>query len=189
MEADAKQTAAPGSAPSQSGEPRSFHPEPGSKFGDRLPPEDDAREEETERATSPNEALHAAKVHFAELREYLSYYMAAKSDGIKSSFRNLGLLIGLGVVGLMLGGAIVVTAGVLLLTGLAGGIGALFGGRLWLGQLIVGLLLVGAVGGGAIWFYSRATRAARERTMKKYESRKRQQRDQFRTDVAERAAE
>jgi hypothetical protein len=203
MDADARETAARDSshfaggrlppeddraddpASDRSREPRSHHA-PDLSGGASSTMTSDEEESSAEGATSPAEALHAAKVHFAELREYLSYYVAAKSDAFKASFRNLGLMIGLGMLGLMLGGAFVITAAVLLLNGLAGGVGALFN-RPWLGQLIVGFVLVAGIGGGAFWFYSRATRAAREKTVKKYESRKRKQRDQFRTDVTERA--
>jgi len=170
MDADARKTSAPDSAHSPGG---------------RLPP-DDEHDGQDEPLTSPNEAMHAAAVHFKELKEYISYYVAAKKDGISATFRNLGLMIGLGLLGLLVGGGILVTAAVLLLTGLAGGIGAIFD-RPWLGQLIVGFVLVAGVMGAALWFYMRSTKAARERTVKKYELRKRQQREQFRTDVAERA--
>src|SRR5687768_9217043 len=75
---------------------------------------------------SPAEAFKDVGTRFAELKEYASYYVAAKADGIKTSFRNLGLYAVLGIVGLMAGGAVVVTAAVLLLTGIAGAISAIF---------------------------------------------------------------
>src|SRR5688500_16323789 len=74
---------------------------------------------------APGEAFKQAAKNFAELKEYFAYYVAAKKDGIAASVRNLGLYAVLGVLGLIAGGAIVVTAAVLLLTGLAGAIGAI----------------------------------------------------------------
>ncbi len=135
---------------------------------------------------APTDALHSARLHFEELREYIAYLITAKIDSIKATFRNVGLYIALGVIGLFIAGAAAATSVVLLLVGLAGAVGAIFH-RQWLGNLIVGFILVAAIGMGAWIFYSRFTRAARERTKEKYESLKRQQRARFGTDVAERA--
>src|SRR5829696_3776365 len=76
--------------------------------------------------SSPADAFKSLGTHLSELKEYASYYLAAKSDGIKTSFRNLALYAVLGIVGMMAGGAVVVTATVLLLTGIAGAISAIF---------------------------------------------------------------
>ena len=111
-------------------------------------------------------------------------------DGIKLSFRNLGLYAVLGVLGALAGGAIVVTAAVLLLTGLAGAIGAIFDpDKLWVGQIVVGLLVLGGLAAGVVLFLKKFTKTSRERTVKKYESRQRQQRVDYGHDVAERGHE
>jgi hypothetical protein len=135
----------------------------------------------------PGEAFKRAAGNFAELKDYLGYFVAAKLDGIKLSFRNLGLYAVLGVLALIAGGAIIVTAAVLLLTGLAGAIGAIFDpDKPWVGQIVVGLLVLGGLAGGTIMFLKKFTKASRERTVKKYESRQRQQRVDYGHDVAER---
>ena len=142
--------------------------------------------DEAERA--PAEAFQEFKTHLGELKEYASYYVAAKADGFKASFRNLGLYAALGVVGLLAGGAIVVTAAVQLLTGLAGAIGAIFEpDRPWIGNIVVGFIILAAIGVGTMLFMKKFTAASRERTVKKYESRQQQQRVQYGHDVHERA--
>ena len=136
---------------------------------------------------SPGEAFKNVARDLGELKEYVSYFLAAKMDGIKASVRNLGLYAVLGMVGLIAGGAIIVTAAVLLLTGLAGAIGAIFDpDKPWVGQLVVGLLVLGGLAGGVVLFMKKLTKASRERTVKKYESRQRQQRVDYGHDVAER---
>src|SRR3954463_15030195 len=86
-----------------------------------LPPDDQR----------PTEAFKDAGRKFAELGEYVSYYIAAKFDGIKGSVRNIGIYAALGVVGLIATAGFVVTAVVLLCRGIAGAFAALFGGRVW----------------------------------------------------------
>ena len=136
---------------------------------------------------SPAEAFADVKTRLSELGEYAGYLLSAKLDGIKLSIRNAGIYAALGVVGLLAGGALVVTAAVLLLRGIAGGLGALFGGRLWLGELVTAIVFLALIGGGAVFVVSRMTKASRQRTVKKYDSRKQQQRARFGTDVCQRA--
>jgi hypothetical protein len=154
--------------------------------GGRL--RDDWEEGPAEEERSPADAFKEVGSHFSELKEYASYYLSAKADGMKASVRNLGLYAALGVVGLLAGGAIVVTSAVLLLTGLAGAIGAIFEpDKPWVGNIAVGLLILGAIGIGTMLFMKKFTAASRERTVKKYESRQQHQRVQFGHDVHERA--
>ncbi|MGB7160594.1 MAG: hypothetical protein WBD40_21190, partial [Tepidisphaeraceae bacterium] len=138
----------------------------------------------------PEQAFKDVSAHLAEMKEYAAYYVAAKADAMKASVRSLGLYAALGVVGLIAGGAIIVTSAVLLLSGLAGAIGAVFDPDLpWGGHLVVGALVLGGMGTGAMLFMKKFTAASRERTVKKYESRKQQQRVQHGHDVRERAEE
>ncbi|HEV2295812.1 MAG TPA: DUF308 domain-containing protein [Tepidisphaeraceae bacterium] len=146
---------------------------------------------DTER--SPADAFKDLGSHLGELKAYATYYLSAKADGIRVSVRNLGLYAVLGVVGLTAGGAAVVTATVLLLTGIAGAISAIFRSdftppdRTWIGEITVGILILGGVAIGAILFMKKLTAASRERTVKKYESRQQQQRIKYGHDVHERA--
>jgi hypothetical protein len=145
---------------------------------------------------SPADAFKELGSHLGELKEYATYYVAAKADGMKASVRNAGLYAVLGIMGLMIGGATVVTATVLLLTGIAHAIGQIFRydplvppDRTWIGEITVGLVILLAIGVGAMLFMKKFTAASRERTVKKYESRQQQQRVQYGHDVHERARE
>jgi hypothetical protein len=156
--------------------------------GGRLRDEWEEGPAEGDTDRSPADAFKELGQHFGELKEYASYYIAAKADGFKASFRNMGLYAALGVVGLLAGGAIIVTAAVQLLTGLAGAIGAIFEpDRPWIGNIVVGFLILAGIGVGTMLFLKKFTAASRERTVKKYESRHQQQRVQFGHDVHERA--
>ncbi len=136
---------------------------------------------------SPAEAIKGISARFSEIGEYISYYLSAKTDGLKVSLRNLGIYAALGVVGLIAGGGFVVTLVVLLLRGIAGALGALFGGRLWAGELVTAVLMLALLGVGVVFAMKRLTGSSRKRTVKKYGSRQQQQRTQFGTDVGQRA--
>ena len=138
----------------------------------------------------PTEGFKTAASHVAELREYITYLIGAKVDGLKLTFRNLALYAVLGIVGAVVGLSALVTAVVLLISGLAGAIGAIFSpDRPWAGALIVGLLIVAGTIVGVMMLMKSITGASRKRTIEKYENRKRDERGQFGHDVQERARE
>jgi hypothetical protein len=132
------------------------------------------------------EALRDSGRSFAEIAQYAGYFIAAKIDQIKLSVRSLILYALLGVLGAVAAAAVLIVAVVLLLMGIADGIGYALGGRVWLGDLIVGLVVIGAVAGGLGIFVGKFNAAARLRTVQKYEDRLRQQRDQFGHDIGQR---
>lgn len=135
------------------------------------------------------EAFARIKCDLDELKEYGSYYLSAKIDGIKGSIRNIGLYAALGVLGLIIGGAIVATAAGLIVVGIGHGLGVLFGYRFWLGYLVTGIVILGLVAAGAWMMMNKLTRAWRSSTLKKYEQRKQTQRIRFGGhNVADRAA-
>jgi len=137
---------------------------------------------------SPAEAFKDLSTRIGEIGEYFSYWLAAKSDGIKLTIRNVGVMAAVGIVGAIAGGAFVASAMVLLCVGIAHGLGTLFGGRMWLGDIVAAILFLAILGGG-IWFgMNRLTKASRERTVKKYDARQQQQRARYGTDVHQRAA-
>src|SRR5215208_4014176 len=78
---------------------------------------------------APTEAFRAVGARFGELAEYISYFIAAKTDGLKLSVRNMVVMAVLGVVVLIAAGALVVSAVVLLCWGIAMGLSSLFGDR------------------------------------------------------------
>ena len=138
---------------------------------------------------SPADAFRDVGLRLAELKEFASYYVAAKLDAWKVTFRNLGMYAALGILGLIAGSAIISTAAVLLLVGLALAIGKPFDpDQPWVGAIIVGLLVLGGLAGGIVFFMKRLTNTSRKRLVEKYENRQRDERIQFGEDVRGRRA-
>jgi hypothetical protein len=137
----------------------------------------------------PAEALKDASARFGELKEYVSLLIATKVDGVKLTIRRIVLYAILGVVGAVIGVAMLVTAAVYVLSGIAGGIGAAFPDPYgwWAGRLIVGVVVVGASVAGVFVLMKSLTGSSRKRTIDKYENRKRVERNLYGHDVAERA--
>jgi hypothetical protein len=95
----------------------------------------------------------------------------------------------LGIVGLIAGSAIISTAAVLLLVGLALAIGKPFDpDQPWVGAIVVGLLVLGGLAGGILFFMKKVTNTSRARLVEKYHNRQRDQRIQFGEDVRGRRA-
>jgi hypothetical protein len=136
----------------------------------------------------PAEAFKEVGAKIGELKEFASYYVAAKLDAYKVAARNVGVYAALGVVGLIAGGTIISTAAVLLLVGIAWGLGKLLWGQLWLGALIVGLLVLGGLAAGIILFMKKLTGTSHKQTVEKYQNRQRDQRINFGEDVRGRRA-
>jgi hypothetical protein len=136
---------------------------------------------------SPAHAFADAKERLAEVAEHISYLLAAKVDGAKASLRNIVVMAAIGVIGLIALCALVTSAVVLVCAGLAGGLSALFGERLWQGMLVAGLAILTLLGIGVWLGVSRVNRGARQRTVQKYAARQQQQRARFGKDVHERA--
>jgi hypothetical protein len=130
------------------------------------------------------EGFQRATQLLGEYKEYASYYMAAKMDGIKGSLRNVGIYAGLGIVGLIAFSSLITTAVALFLIGGAMGVAHIFDPpKYWLGALIVGLAVLILIGVGAGIGLSKANAGFRKATVDKYEQRKRWQRGQFGRDV------
>jgi hypothetical protein len=136
------------------------------------------------------ESLKKVGLHLGELKEYAGLYVAAKLDSLKLTLRNVALYAALGIVGAIVGMGLLITAAALLLTGLAGAIGAIFDpDKPWVGALVVGLIVLAVAFGGVILVMRKLTGASRKATMQKYEDRKRDERARFGHDVQERARE
>ena len=125
----------------------------------------------------PADAFRDVGLRLGELKEFASYYVAAKLDSYKITVRNLGIYAALGIVGLIAGSAIITTAAVLLLVGLALAIGKPFDpDQPWVGAIVVGLLVLGGLAFGIISFMKKMTNTSRKRLAEKYENRQRDQR-------------
>ena len=139
------------------------------------------------RDASAGEAFGDASKRFGEIREYLAYYVAVQTDAMKLRLRNGLFYAVLGIVALLAASAAVVVAVTLLLTGIAHGLGSLLGSRDWLGDLIVGIVILGVIAIAARVGINMTIGSSRKKTVEKYESRKRDQRNRFGHDVQQRA--
>jgi len=140
-------------------------------------------------AASPGEAFSNTAQHVKELQEYAKYFIAAKMDGWKLSVSRLVMMIAVGAFAGIVGVAMVATAAVLLVVGIAQAIGMLFPDRYgWLGNIITGVVLVGGSLAAAMILPKRLLSGSFKQTVKDYEDRQRNQRQQFGTDVRSRAS-
>ena len=160
-----------------------------------CPPESESQRQSAQASSnghdpSAGEALKQAGAHLRELKEYASLYVTAKLDSFKLTMRNIVLYAALGIVGAIVAVGLLITAAALLLTGLAGGIGALFEpDRYWVGALIVGFAVLALAMGGIFFVMRMLSGSSKKRTIEKYEQRKRQERIEHGHDVEERARE
>lgn len=144
-------------------------------------PPDAKRDSATSSSQEPTgpDAFKEAVDRVAEAREDLTYLLSVEFDRLKLRFRRFIIWAGVAIVALVVLLAILVSATALLLWGFADLVGGAFGGRTWVGALIIGggiLLLAGGGIYGGIWSWNRsAFRAAKRR----YEARKRRQREKF----------
>jgi hypothetical protein len=141
-------------------------------------------------AAPPTESLRDAGRHLAELKAYFQHYLDAKVDSAKLSFKKFVVVMVFSLVGLLIAGAILATAGALLMIGLASMIGSWFSPpKPWVGQLIVGVIvLIGAP--TATWFtLRRVTGLCCLTTRARYERKHARQRVRFGRDVAQAATD
>lgn len=135
------------------------------------------------------EVLASMVERLGEIRDYVGYYAETKSDGVKQQAIWAGIYAALGILAGLIGAAVLVTATVLLVNGIAGGLAALFGHREWLGQLVTGLLLLGLFAGGAVVGLKVLRASFKKKLRAKYEQRHQEQRGRFGADVPQRARE
>jgi hypothetical protein len=134
------------------------------------------------------EAFGRLQSQLEELAEYARLYVSAKKDAILATVRKLALFAVAGILAFLIGSALLVTAAVIALLGLAQLIGAALGDRLWAGYLITGfglLALVAIVLAVAIFAMQRRFR---KQTVEKYAKRHKSQRARFGHDVVGQAA-
>src|SRR6266850_959641 len=161
-------------------------PEPPTPESAAAGGQNSARAQESEQSTEsePKQLL----VLFGEVLEYFSYYLSAKADSLKLRGRSALFRVELEIVAVLGAAGAVIAAVTLISRGVAEGLTQLFGNRSWLGNLAAGVLLLGcvglAVGGWTHWW----NKTSRERTVHKYEQRKRQQQAKYGRSVAEQAA-
>jgi hypothetical protein len=123
-----------------------------------------------------------------ELKEYFSYYVAAKTDSAKLRLQDTLLWMVFAALGFVMLGGFLVTASWFVLSGIAGGLGVLCGDRLWIGNIVTGVWALAALGLGVYYVVAKHQKAARERTTALYDNRQAQQQADFGHNVSERAA-
>jgi membrane protein implicated in regulation of membrane protease activity len=138
-------------------------------------------------ASEAQEALHVLVQQGLELYAYLAHFVRAQIDVLKLSGRQIILWAAVGSLAAVLVVSALVMGVVLLLSGLATGVGTAVGGALWLGQIIVGLGFLILFGIVILLGWSRMQRRSRRQKVQDYAKRQHQQRLHFGHSVAERA--
>jgi hypothetical protein len=85
--------------------------------------------------------------------------------------------------------SVIVTATVLLLTGLAGALAVVLDSELWLGKVVVGFLLLIIIAVGTLLGVRMQQRKSRHKKVQQYAERQLQQRTTFGRNVADRATD
>ncbi|MEX0714679.1 MAG: hypothetical protein WD278_20240 [Pirellulales bacterium] len=126
--------------------------------------------------------------HIKELQAYFQHHLAARVDSVGHSLRRAAFMAGLGAIGLVVLVGLLVSCVVLVLWGIAGGLALVFGEHAWAAYVVTGTVPLVCLAAGVYLFYSKWTKASRQRTLEKYEGRQQQQRRQFGHNVADRAS-
>jgi hypothetical protein len=135
------------------------------------------------------ESVKSAMHSLGEARSYFNHYIQAKLDGAKATARLMVLYAFLSVFGIIVALSATVTATVLLVMGVAGGLARLLGGaeRAWLANLLVGAVFIAGVGIGMSVAYPLILGRLRRRTVRKYDAIQRRQQMDFGHCAAEKA--
>jgi len=152
-----------------------MHDESGQAPNDASPnPQADSQSE----AKGP-EAVHEAFQRLGEGREYLVYWAAAEFDRLKLRLRKAAVWGIVGLAGIVIVLAILMTAAGLLLVGIAEVVAEWLGGRLWLGMVLTGagvFLLCAAGLAIGLWSWQKSAYAA---TRERFAALRRRQKAKF----------
>lgn len=143
---------------------------------------------EPEPADAPPNPWAPLVENLRELIDYASYYLSVQADQVRLRIRRAVMAAVLGLLAMIGGTALLVTAIVILLAGIGGGLGELFGGRVWLGYLVTGLAVVILLGLTLLAVTRSVFRISRHRTIEKYAELRQQQRRQYGHDVGSRTS-
>jgi hypothetical protein len=139
--------------------------------------------------SAPPEAFEQLLKQVAELREYVTYFVSAKTDSARLLVQQAIIWVALGFVGVIAICSVVATAVVLLLTGLAEGLTVVFDGRVWLGSIVAGLFTLAILGLGSFLGVRKWRQSSRMRTVQRYEQQQLEQQAAFGHSVSQRAAD
>jgi H+/Cl- antiporter ClcA len=144
---------------------------------------------EHESDSSAPEAFDRLLKQVAELREYVTYFVSAKTDSARLLVQQVLMWVALGLVGVIAICSVVATVVVLLLTGLAEGLTVVFDGRVWLGNIVAGLLTLAILGLGSFIWVRKWRKNSHTRTVQRYEQQQLEQQAAFGRSVSQRAAD
>jgi uncharacterized membrane protein YccC len=128
----------------------------------------------------------SVRQRLAELREYFSYYTAARLDSLKSSVRRLVLWAVVLLIGLLAVAGFVITAVVLICNGICDALTRLLHSRS-LGEFLTGILLLLGLFAAAYFGLGAMRQFWHSQAVAKYEARRQRQREHFGHDVSEAA--
>jgi uncharacterized membrane protein len=151
----------------------------------RLPPEErgDAPHVDGTAHGSAADLFAPLSAHLHELKEYASYYLAARTDLVRAKVRKLVVYAVLGIIAAIVAVTALVVAVVLVLHGIAGGLGELIANRPWAGSLVTGLVLLAIVFGSLKLIAPQWFAISRRKVKEKYDRRRQAQRERFGHDV------
>lgn len=132
-------------------------------------------------AETTSDSVKSAMQSLNEARSYFAHFVQAKVDGAKASARLLVLYAFLSVFSIIVALSATVTASVLLVVGVAGGLARLFGGpdKAWLANLVVGAVFIVGVSVAMSLVYPLVIGRLRRRTVRKYDAIQRRQHMDF----------
>jgi len=133
------------------------------------------------------EAVERLHRQAEELGEYVRHYFAARGDSIRAVLRKFGLWLVAAIVALTVLVAMLSTAAVIAVLGVAQLAGQALGDRPWAGYLVTGLGLLAIAAVVLFTVIVILRRRFRKDTVEKYARRHRQQKARFGHDVAEQA--
>jgi len=160
-----------------------------------APPHSDADEAIAKAKAKLEEAKATAKSAFAtmgerfgEIREYASYYASTKTDAIKNKITWIVVYAVLGIVGGVVGLAVLATAGVMLVRSIGAALNKAFD-SVWLGDFVTSIALLVLLAVGAIVGMKILSGTFKKKLVAKYEQRHKEQRERFGADVQQRSRE
>lgn len=140
---------------------------------------------ESRPSSSAAELFAPLMAHLHEFLEYAAYYLAARTDLVRAQVRKVALYAVLGIVGAAALITTLVVAVVMVLIGIAGGLGELLADRPWAGSLLTGCILLAIAFGSVRLMLPQWLVTSRRKVKEKYDRRRQTQRARFGHDINE----
>jgi hypothetical protein len=135
------------------------------------------------------DAFAQVRKNWRELVTYFGFYLGVQIDRLLLSFKALLLVLAIGGLVMIGLGAMLVTAAVQILMGIAQLLTVAFGGRAWAGELVTGGIFWIVVLSITYAIVSSLIAKSRQATLEKYEQRRAAQRSDLGQDVEQKANE